>query len=150
MNDAFFARKIFTSGEQNGYRFFMWGESQLPFGEKGEMASTSTYAEPADGAFLCELKTGWLFVTGVGANNNFRHTFFDDSPDAATNARAMESLGIPILPVEDANHRVKADGVTLFSITGDEKRRAMALARTTRKRRALSALSQKGDELHGE
>lgn len=132
MKDAFFAGKVFAPGQQDGYRFFMWGESQIPYGQTNEMAFSSTCTEPADGAFLCEMKTGWLFVTGVGEHNNFRHTFFDDSTEATTNARAMESLGIPVLTIEAGNERVKADGVTLYSITGDEKRRALALAGTTK------------------
>lgn len=123
MMDAFFAGRVFVPGEQHGFRFFLWGEGALPAGNNGEMAFVSSFAEPADGAFLCKVKDGWLFVTGVGEHENFRHTFFDNSPEAEANAQAMQALGIPVLSLEEGNARVKADGVALYSVTADEQRR---------------------------
>lgn len=129
ISDAFFAGRIFAPGEQDGFRFFLWGESNLPLGQEAGIATASTFAEPADGAFLCKMQTGWLFVAGVIEQSNFRHTFFDGSNEAAENALAMQELGIPIVAIEEANQRVKSDGVPLYSVTEDEKRRADALAR---------------------
>lgn len=132
MTDAFFAGRVFAPGEQDGFKFLLWGD--YPIGEHREtrMTVSSTFALPFQGSFLCELETGWLLVAGVGRYNNLRHTFFDDSSEASENARAMQNLGIPILTKDEGNHRVKADGVTLYSITGEEKRRADALTRNTR------------------
>lgn len=128
--DAFFAGRVFVPGEQNGYRFFLWGEADLNLKREDRMSFTSTFAEPADGAFLCELPTGWLFVVGPRKNSPAsRHTFFDDSEKRAENAKAMQDLGIPVLSLDEADTRVRADGSALYSITGDEKKRAEALAR---------------------
>ena len=128
--DAFFVGRVFAPGEQNGYRFFLWGEADLNLKREDRMSFTSTFAEPADGAFLCELPAGWLFVVGVRKHSPAgQHTFFDDSEMRLENAKAMQDLGIPILSMNDADAQVRADGVPLYSITGDEKRRAEALAR---------------------
>lgn len=127
MDDAFFAGRVFVPGEQDGFRFFLWGEGQLQSGKDGGMAFSSSFAEPADGAFLCKVSTGWIFVTGVSKNQHFRHTFTDDSPQAEENARAMAALSIPILSLEEGNQRVRADGIAPYSITADEKRRQAAL-----------------------
>lgn len=123
MNDAFFAGRVFVSGEQDGFRFFLWGQGSLLASEEGEMSFVSSFAEPADGAFLCKIENGWLFVTGAGEHNHFRHTFFDNSPVAEANAQAMQALGIAVLSLEEGNARVKADGVALYSVTADELRR---------------------------
>lgn len=126
MRDAFFAGRVFVLGERDGFRFFLWGET-LPRAKADAMTFTSSFAEPADGAFLCALKTGWLFVAGAGKHNNFRHTFFDDSHEASDNAQAMQTLGIPLLSLDEANQRVRTEGVALYSITDNEKQRADAL-----------------------
>lgn len=126
MIDAFFAGRVFALGEQDGFRFFLWGEASVAGKQAGEMSIIASYAEPADGAFLCKLESGWLFVAGAGARRQFRHTFFDCSPEADANAQAMHDLGIPILSISEGNERVRADGVALYSVTGDEKRRASA------------------------
>lgn len=127
MKSANFADRVFVPGEQDGFRFFLWGNDAIADISQPEvMAFSSTYAEPSDGAFLCELETGWLFVTGVKDHHNFRHTFFDDSSEAAENAIEMQGLGIPVLTHTDASKRVNADGVRLYSITAEERRRAAA------------------------
>ena len=130
MTDAFFAGRVFVPGEQDGFRFFLWGEGGLPIRNNVEMAFISSFAEPADGSFLCKVKDGWLFVTGVGEHENFRHTFFDNSPEADANAQAMQALGIALLSLEEGNARVKADGVALYSVTADELRRTQGSVST--------------------
>lgn len=127
MKDAFFAGRVFAPGEQNGFRFFLWGNTPWPGQQEGGMSFSSTFAEPADGAFLCKVSAGWMFVTGAGKNQNFRHTFTDDTPQADANAQAMAALGIPILSLEEGNQQVRADGIAPYSITADEKRRQAAL-----------------------
>jgi len=100
----------------------MWGESQLAFWREGRNGFHINITQNLLTVhFSASWKTGWLFVTGVGANNNFRHTFFDDSPDAARMHEQWKTLDSKFSRFEDANHRVKADGVTLFSITGRRK-----------------------------
>lgn len=129
MIDAFFAGRIFVLGEQNDYHFLLWGDHVMPSnGDEGIFLST-TVAEPAQGAFLCQLERGWLLVAGAGEYKGFRHTFFDASPEASDNAAALHALGIPIITVEEGNSRVRSDGVPLFSVTGDERRCADAAAR---------------------
>ena len=128
--DAFFAGKVFAPGEQDGYRFFLWGQADLNLKREDRMAFTSTFAEPALGAFLCEVPAGWLFVVGARKNSPaYRHTFLDDSEMRWENAKAMQDLGVPVLSMNDADAQVRADGVQLYSITGDEKRRTESLAR---------------------
>lgn len=128
MKDAFFAGRVFVPGEQNGFRFILWGDAPWAgHNEEVGMSFSSTFAEPADGAFLCKVSAGWIFVTGAGKKQNFRHTFTDDTPQADVNAQAMAALGIPILSLEEGNQRVRADGIALYSITDDEKRRQAAL-----------------------
>lgn len=131
--DAVFAGRLFVPGEQNGYRFYLWGDLRLPDGRHHEegMVFSMTVAEPADGAFLCKLEKGWLFVVGVSKNSNFRHTFFDDSPQAEANALAMQRMGIPVLSTEEGNKRVLEDGLHLYSITADERQQAKKLADRT-------------------
>lgn len=127
MKDAFFAGRVFVPGEQNGFRFFLWGDTPWAGHQaEGEMSFSSTFAEPADGAFLCKVSAGWIFVTGAGKNHNFRHTFTDDTPQAEANAQAMAALGIEILSLEEGNQRIRADGIAPYSITADEKRRQAA------------------------
>ena len=131
--DAFFAGKVFVPGEQDGYRFFLWGEADLNLSRQDRMSFTSTSAEPAEGAFLCELPAGWLFVVGARKNSPaYRHTFFDDSAKRSDNARAMQDLGVPVISLDDADKRVRDDRVPLYSVTGDEQKRAEALARHAR------------------
>ena len=112
MDDAFFAGRVFVSGEQDGFRFFLWSDAPL-----NELMPSSFVAEPADGAFLCKLSDGWLFVSGLSKYQNFRHTFADTSPQAHENAKAMAALGIPILNIEEGNQRVQADGIALYRIS---------------------------------
>lgn len=128
--DAFFAGRLFMPAEQNGHHFYMWGEHRFSDGRDNESETTfsMTVAEPADGAFLCKLDSGWLFVVGVSRYCNFRHTFFDDSPEADANALAMQSLGVPVLSHEEGNRRVRDDGVHLRSITAEERQIAKILA----------------------
>ncbi|AVA38270.1 hypothetical protein [Cupriavidus metallidurans] len=127
--DAYFAGRIFARGEQDGYRFFLWGD--VPVGQRKDagISFTSLYSEPADGAFLCQLEPGWLFVTGTRKNSLRRNTFLDDTPDAYANALALQGLGCEVLTVDEGNARVQSDGVPLYSVTGEEKRRATALAK---------------------
>ena len=121
MEDAFFAGRVFVPGERDEFRFFLWGDG------------SATYAEPADGAFLCKVSAGWIFVAGKAEYQNFRHTFTDDSLEAEENAKAMAALGIQILSFEDGNQRVRADGIAIYSITDDEKRRLAALEKRLKK-----------------
>ncbi|MGN5477673.1 hypothetical protein ACTMU2_14300 [Cupriavidus basilensis] len=129
-NDAYFAGRVFARGEQDGYRFFLWGDVP-PFGQAKDarVSFTSMYAEPADGAFLCELESGWLFVTGTKPNAARRNMFVDKTPDALANALALQALGCEVLTVNAGNDRVRADGVPLHSVTAEEERRADALAK---------------------
>lgn len=125
MLDAYFAGRVFVHCEQDGYRCFLWGCNTLSNRETpGEMVFYTSCAEPADGAFLCKLDNGWLFVAGVNNNQNFRHTFFDDSPRAADNAYEMQEMGIPVLTQVVATKRVNIAKIPLYSITGEERRRA--------------------------
>lgn len=138
IDDAVFAGKLFVPGEQNGYRFYMWGDAHIPNGQDdhdGAIAST-TVAEPADGAFLCKLDNGWLFVAGAHRHSPLIHTFFDDSPQAGVNAVSMQSLGIPILTMEEGNERIKMSGKSLHSITAEERQRKLALERAKSRMRA--------------
>lgn len=128
-NEAFFAGRIFVHGEQNSYRFLMWGTHSMPTDNEGGMSFSTTIAEPAEGAFLCKLETGWLLVMGAGERSPVRHTFLDASLEAEENAASVVSLGVPALTIEEGNDRVRKDGVMLYSITGDEKQRAAATAR---------------------
>lgn len=128
MSEAFFAGRIFVPGEQDGYKFLMWGTHSLPTDGRDGMVFSTTVAEPAEGAFLCKVPAGWLLVAGAGRYQPVRHTFLDDSLQAE-NARSLQALGVPVLTIEEGNKRLKEDGVMLFSITGDEKRRAEATAR---------------------
>lgn len=127
--EAFFAGRSFAySTTQDGTRWLMWGTHDMATDRPG-MHLAATYAEPADGAFQCKLDTGWMLVAGAG-RHSFRHTFLDASADAEANALEMhEALGIPIVTIEEANSRVRKDGVALHSITGGEKRQAEASAR---------------------
>ncbi|PKM47116.1 MAG: hypothetical protein CVV05_01625 [Gammaproteobacteria bacterium HGW-Gammaproteobacteria-1] len=122
--DAFFAGRLFVPGEQNGYRFFLWGSITIPDGKgySGEIRFSHTVAEPADGAFLCRLESGWIFVVGVRRNSPFRNAFTDDSAQADANAAAMHRLGVPILTLQEAQEKAKADGIPLYSVTAEERK----------------------------
>lgn len=131
MKDAVFAGKVFVLGEQDRYRYFMWGDVQLPHDwDSEDWTMITSVAEPADGAFLCKLDTGWIFVVGASESSNFRHTFFDDSPQADDNAKNMHALGVPVLDLEEAKKQVQEARVPLRSITAEERQRAEALAKS--------------------
>lgn len=128
MSEAYFAGRIFILYEQNGIQFLMWGKHSIPFGGNG-LAISKTVAEPVAGAFLAPLKNGWLLVSGRGTYSAVRHTFFDESPEAAANAESVQALGVPVISIEEGQNRVREEGGIILSITGDEKRQAEADAR---------------------
>lgn len=129
VSDAYFAGRIFVLYEQNGIQFLMWGTHSIPFDGKGQLALSTTVAEPVAGAFLAPHENGWLLVAGRGKYSAVRHTFFDESPEAAANAESVQALGVPVISVEEGQERVREDGGIVLSITGDEKRQAEAAAR---------------------
>lgn len=130
MSEAFFAGRIFVPGEQDGYKFLMWGTHSLPTDGRNGMVFSTTVAEPAEGAFLCKVPAGWLLVAAAGRYQPVRHTFLDDSPAGDENARSLQVLGVPVLTIEEGNKRLKEDGaMMLYSITSEEKQRAEATAR---------------------
>lgn len=129
MSEACFAGRIFALYEQNGIQFLMWGRHSVPFDGKGQMVLSTTMAEPVAGAFLAPLEKGWLLVAGRGTYSAVRHTFFDESQEAATNAESVQALGVPVITIEEGQDRVRKGGGIVISITGDEKSKAEAAAR---------------------
>lgn len=95
----------------------MWGKHSVPFDGKGQMVLSATMADPVAGAFLAPLEKGWLLVVGRGTYSAVRHTFFDESPEAATNAESIQALGVPVISLEEGQDRVReGGGIVILSL----------------------------------
>lgn len=102
--------------EDNGRRFLLLHQGDRASTD-AEFVWSRTLGAPMDGAFLCRRTTttdGVSFlVSGINPVYGFRFGFEDRSPDAGAHAHSVAMLGVPVLTLDEAQGRLRADGARL-------------------------------------